>query len=160
MVDKNKKKMLTPLGADLAAVYGQQEWGTQWHLFSLVRNWPEVAGGKISSHSMPAFFRRDVLWVYVHDSIRMQEMQLAKPELLSKINAFLQGRWVVADLRWMMQPADLMDVEPDEYVSPPISVDPVAERKFRLMAENIRNPDAREAFCNLWLRLTTKNRTE
>ena len=106
---------------------------------------------------MPAFFRRDVLWVYVHDSIWMQQMQLGKPELLVKINTFLKGRQTVDDLRWMLQPTDLIDVPRDEYVSPPISVDPVAEREFRLMADNIRDPDTREAFCNLWLLLTTKN---
>ena len=107
---------------------------------------------------MPAFFRRDVLWVYVQDSIWMQQMQLGKPELLVTINTFLKGHQTVNDLRWMLQPTDLIDVPRAEYVSPPINVDPVAEREFRVMAENIRDQDAREAFCNLWLRLTTKNR--
>ena len=158
MVGKIKEKILTPLGDDLVAVYGQQQWGNQWHLFTLARHWPEVAGRDISSHSLPAFFRRDVLWVYVHDSIWMQQMQLGKPDLLDKINTFLKGCQPMDDLRWMLQPTDLIDVPRAEYVSPPISVDPIAEREFRVMADNIRDPDTREAFCNLWLRLTTKNR--
>ena len=158
MAGKKKKKKLTPLGNDLVAVYGQQQWGNQWHLFTLARQWPEVAGREIAFHSMPAFFRRDVLWVYVHDSIWMQQMQLGKPELLVKINTFLKGCQPVDDLRWMLQPTDLIDVPRAEYVSPPICVDPAAEREFRTMAENIADPNAREAFCNLWLRLTTKNR--
>jgi hypothetical protein len=160
MVGKKKKKKLTPLGDDLVAVYGQKQWGNQWHLFTLVRHWSEVVGREIASRSLPAYFRRDVLWVYVHDSIWMQQMQLGKPELLDKINAFLKGCQGVDDLRWMLQPNDLIDVPREQYVSPPICVDPAAEREFRIMADNIRDPDTREAFCNLWLRLTTKNRTE
>jgi hypothetical protein len=157
MVRKKKKKKLTPLAADLVAVYGQQQWGNQWHLFTLTRHWHAVAGRKISCHSMPAFFRRDVLWVYVHDSIWMQQMQLGKPELLAKINGFLKGRQPIDDLRWMLQPAGLIDIPREKYISPPINVDPAAEKEFRIMADNIRDPDTREAFCNLWLRLTTKN---
>jgi len=160
MVGKKKKKNPTLLGDEFVSLYGQQQWGNQWHLFSLVRHWSEVAGREVASHSMPAYFRRDVLWVYVQGSIWMQQMQLAKLELLAKINAFLKGHQTVEDLRWMLQPTDLIDVPRAEYVSPPISVDPAAEREFRVMAENIADPDTREAFCNLWLRLTTKNSKE
>lgn len=157
MAGKKKKKKLTPLGDDFAGIYGQQQWGNQWHLFSLVRHWPEVAGREVASNSMPAYFRRDVLWVYVQGSIWMQQMQLVKMDLLTRVNAFLKGRQAVEDIRWMLQPSELIDVPREEYVSPPISVDPAAEREFRVMAENIADPDTREAFCNLWLRLTTKN---
>lgn len=159
MVGKKRKKIV-PVGNDLEMILGKQQWGNQYNLFSLVRCWSELAGREVASHSMPAYFRRDVLWVYVQGSIWMQQMQMVKPELLAKINAFLKGHQAVEDLRWMQQPPDLIDVPREEYVSPSISVDPAAERQFRVMAENIMDLDTREAFCNLWLRLTTKNKKQ
>lgn len=152
-----KKKKLIPLANSMAAVYGQKEWSKQWHLFSLFRHWPEVVGEVFASHSMPAYFRRDELWVYVHEPIWMQQMQLCKPELMTKVNAFFKGLPVIDDLRWGLQPKGLIDVPLEKYMSPPINVDPVEEKKFRQMVENIANPDARKALCNLWLRLTTKH---
>ncbi len=160
MIGKKKKKQPVLLADDFAAIYGQQQWGNQWHLFSLVRHWSEVAGKDVGAHSMPAYFRRDILWVYVQESVWMQHMHLVKVDLLARVNTFLQGRLTVNDLRWMLQPTELIDVAVEEYVSPPISVDPAAEREFRTMAENIADPDTREAFCNLWLRLTTKKNRE
>lgn len=152
-----KKKKIRPLGENMGAVVGRQLWGNQLHLFPLVRRWPEIAGKEISRHSMPAYFRRDVLWVYVQSSVWMQQMQLAKLELLEKVNHFLQDSQQVNDLRWMVQPADLIDVVREKFVFPQTNVDPAAEREFRVMAENITDPVIREALCNLWLCLTTKN---
>ena len=159
MVNKKKRNQVTPVGDNLDAVLGRQGWGNQLHLFSLVRHWPEVAGRELADRSMPAWFRRNVLWVYVQGSIWMQQMQMVKPELLARINAFLQGRQTVEDLRWLQQPLDMVDSPEEEYVSPPITVDPVAEREFRVMAENITDHDTREALCRLWRGLT-KKRTE
>ena len=152
-----KKKKLTPLANNMAAVYGQQQWSKQWHLFSLARHWPKIVGTEFAAHSMPAYFRRDELWVYVQEPIWMQQMQMCKLELMTKINTFLKGAPLVDDLRWGLQPADLIDTPREEYVSPPINVDPVEEREFRQMADNVANPDARKALCNLGRFLTTKN---
>jgi hypothetical protein len=154
---KTTKKHIRPVAETLDQVLSGQQWGNQIHLFALVRHWPEIAGSEIACHSMPAFFRRDVLWIYVRGSIWIQQMHLVKLELLNQTNAFLKGRHQVTDLRWMVQPAELIDQPFEKYVSPPIKVDPEAERKFRIMAENLPDPETREALCNLWLRLTTKN---
>ena len=152
-----KKKKIRQLGENMGDIVGRQLWGNQLYLFPLVRQWPEVAGREIARHSMPAYFRRDVLWVYVQSSVWMQQMQLIKLELLGKVNRFLQGSQQINDLRWMVQPADLIDIEQEEFVFPPTNVDPAAEREFRVMAENIADPVIRESLCNLWLRLSTKN---
>lgn len=161
MAAKKKNKKLTLLGNNFATVYGQHQWGNQWHLFSLVRHWPELVGKEFASRSLPAYFRRDELWVYAQDSIWMQQMHLCKPELTTKINSFLKGARTVEDIRWTLQPADLIEIPvKEEYVSPPINVDPAAEREFRVMAENVANPEARAALCKLWLRLETKNRVK
>ncbi len=161
MSKKRKNKKLTPLADSLTAVYGAKEWGTQWHLFTLVHNWPKIAGSQFADRSMPARFQRDTLWVYVQDSVWMQQIQLCKMELLDKINKFLQKKQVVEDIRWELLPPWMRQEPVEEYVPPPINVDPAAERSFRQMAEIIEDKATREAFCNLWLHLESiKNAKE
>jgi len=145
------------LSDNLNTVFHGQQWGRQAYLFSLARHWSEITGKERALHSMPAFFRRNVLWVYVHSSIWMQHMQLVKPELLAQINTFLQKEQQVEDLRWMVQPTGLIDTPKEKYVTPEINVDPVAENNFRAMAENIPDPATREAFCKMWQSLMTAN---
>ncbi|MCI5224719.1 MAG: DUF721 domain-containing protein, partial [Candidatus Electrothrix sp. AR4] len=110
MAAQKTKKKLTSLADTLSSVYGQQRWGNQWHLFSLVRHWPELAGDAFAEHSMPAYFRRDELWVYAQNSIWMQHMHLCKTDIIAKINVFLQGRQTVEDIRWTLQPAELIPI--------------------------------------------------
>jgi hypothetical protein len=155
-----KRDKVTTIGDNLAVVFGRQPWGNQRHLFPLVRHWPEIVGEDAAAYSMPAYFRRDVLWVYVQDSIWMQQMQMMKLDLLTAINAFLRRQQPVQDLRWKQYPRELLERQVEEYVSPPIDVDPAAEKEFRLMAENIADAGAREALCKLWLLLSSKNRQQ
>jgi hypothetical protein len=108
---------------------------------------------------MPAYFRQGDLWVYAGDSIWMQQMYFCKLDIIARINTFLKGAEQVEDIRWTLQPADLIEIPVhEEYISPPIEVDPEAERQFRLMAENVRDPEVRAALLRLWLRLETKNK--
>ncbi len=152
------KKKIAPLGAHLGALLGRRNWGNQERLFSLDQHWPEIIGAEIAGRTMPAFFRRDVLWIYVQGSIWMQQLQFAKPELLVKINAFLASEPTITDLRWMEYPPDLKPLQYKPYVSPPISVDPRAEEEFNNLSQNISDLETRQAFRRLWRRLTTKNR--
>ncbi|MCI5159059.1 MAG: DUF721 domain-containing protein [Candidatus Electrothrix sp. AUS1_2] len=141
------------MGDTFSSVYGRQQWGNQWHLFTLVQHWPKLVGDAFAEHSMPAYFRRKDLWVYAHNSLWMQQMHFSKIELIAKINAFLRGTLVVGDIRWTLQPAELVEIPEEEYVPPPLDVDPDAERAFRAMAENVANPEAREALCRFWKRM-------
>ncbi len=158
MTKRKKNRKLTPLADNFSAVYGHQQWGNQWNLYTLVRHWPELVGSAFAGHSMPAYFRRDDLWIYTDNSLWMQQMHFSKLDIIAKINAFLQGGQTVLDLRWTLQPANLVSAAEEKYVSPPTDVDPDAEREFRSMAENIANPAARAALCNLWLRMETIKR--
>lgn len=80
-------------------------------------------------------------------------MHFSREDIINKINAFLQGSLIVGDIRWTLQPAELIETPEEEYVPPPLDVDPDAERAFRSMAENVANPEAREALCRLWQRM-------
>jgi hypothetical protein len=155
---RKQNKKITTLGKNLGNLLARRQWGHQQHLFDLDRNWRAIVGAEIAGRSMPAFFRRDVLWIYVQGSIWMQQLQFAKLDLLDRINDFLRADPKVTDLRWMEYPPDLKPLLHRPYVSPPISVDPEAEQDFKSMAENITDPETRKAFHRLWLLLRTKNR--
>lgn len=83
----------------------------------------------------------------------MQQMHFSKIDIIDKINVFLQGAFTVGDIRWLLQPAELIDTPEEKYEPPPLVVDPEAEQEFRAMAENVANPEVREALCQLWLRM-------
>ena len=147
MVEKTRRKLIS-LADSLSDVYGHQQWGNQWHLFQLTHHWPQLVGKAFAEHSMPAYFRRKELWVYAHNSLWMQQMHFSSTDIIAKINVFLRGALTVEDLRWALQPAELIDTPEEEYVPPPLDVDSDAERQFRSMAENVANPEAREALVS------------
>jgi hypothetical protein len=155
-----RKKKLVLLTESLSDVYGYQQWGNQWHLFKLVEHWPQLVGEAFARYSMPAYFRRKDLWIYAHNSIWMQQMNFSKTEIIDKINAFLRGALIIGDIRWALQPAELIDTPVEEYVPPPLDVDADAEQAFRSMAENVENPEAREALCRLWQRMESLKKPE
>ena len=152
MAGKRKKKLLS-FADTLSDVYGQQQWGKQWLLYTLTRHWPELAGEPYCQYSIPAYFRRDELWVYAQNSIWMQQMHLCQTEIISKINRLLRGQFTVQGIRWALQPNELIEIPEEKYIPPPLDVDASAERNFRAMAENVANSEAREALCRLWQRM-------
>jgi hypothetical protein len=155
-----KRKDIVSLGSRMEGLFQGRQWGNQRRLFSMDRQWERIVGHETAKRTMPAFFRRDVLWIYVQSSAWMQQLQFDKVQLLEKINRFLQGNPQVNDLRWMEYPPDLILQPREEYVSPPDNVDPREEQSLETMAENIADPDARRAFVRLWRRVATKKRYE
>ena len=131
-----------------AKVYALHQWGNQQHLLQLMRDWPQIAGQQVSQLTRPAFFRKDVLWIYVQDSAWMQHMQYVKPDLLQRVNAALTGT-VVADLRWQLQPADDRE-QPARTRRPPQPVDAEQRQLFRSMTASIGDAACKAALQRLW----------
>jgi predicted nucleic acid-binding Zn ribbon protein len=142
---------LKPLADHVAAVYRHQQWDTLWILYTLLRQWPDLVGPAFAAHSTPAYFRKNDLWVYVTHSIWMQQMHLAKVDILSKINARLDQP-LVQDLRWTLVPADFVHPAPKvaPQVLPTKSIPPETEQNFLLLVEHIADPEARRALWRLW----------
>ncbi len=155
MVTKRKKIPL--VGENLETLLRHRQWGNQIHLFSLARQWPGIIGQHMAARTMPAFFRRDVLWIYVQGATWMQELQYAKPALLEKINTCLNRQHVVHDLRFQEYPSELLTVAHEAEGLFEAGVDPVAEQEFKVMASSIADPVTREALCRMWLCLSVKN---
>jgi hypothetical protein len=135
------------VGSSLAGLYASQQWQQHWRLFRLDRDWPGIVGEQVARLTAPAFFRHDVLWVYVQDSSWMHHLQFVKQDLLGRVNAVL-GEHPVTDIRWMLQPAEPPKPEPlQEEIRP---VTPEAERSFNEMTSGITDQECRQALHRLW----------
>jgi hypothetical protein len=129
-----------------------EHWGHQKYLLGLTRRWPSMVGPALANNSLPAYFLGTELWIYTTHAIWMQQLGFAKPELLTKINTFLEtfGGPQVSDLRWTLQPADFPCLPEAKPGLPPAAVDPQEEQELQMMAEFIADPAVRQAFCKLW----------
>ena len=141
---------LKPLAAGLSSL--TESWGHQKYLLGLTRRWPKMVGPVLAANSLPAYFLSSELWIYTAHAIWMQQLGFAKPELLIKVNDFLQeyGGPQVSDLRWTLQPADFPALPEQKPVPPPAPVDPAEEAQIQAMSEAIADPAARAAFVRLW----------
>jgi len=142
---------LKPLAEGLGGL--TESWGHQKYLLGLTRRWPKMVGPTLAQNSLPAYFIGTELWIYAAHALWMQQLSFSKPELLDKINAFLQqcGGPQVSDLRWTLQPADFPSLpETGKTSPPPAPLDPERERAFRRLADAIASPEAREAFSRFW----------
>jgi hypothetical protein len=146
---------LKSLSASMKSALDPAEWGRQRYLPGLTRRWPDLVGKIYAEHTLPAFFRRDELWIYTSNAIWIHQMQFAKIKLLAKINDFLAqyNGPRVGDLRWKLQPADFPCLPPQEKQAAPLPViepDPQAEQEFQNLTEAIEDKEARQALFRLW----------
>ncbi len=137
------------LGEQMERIYGEKGWRHPWQIFALVRQWQAIAGKEMAARTMPAFLRRDVLWVYVRNSAVMQHMQMQKPGLLEQVNRHVEGMRIT-DIRWMLEPADLPAPEERDWRPLQPMPDPDREEAFRRMASTVADPECRAALLDLW----------
>ena len=138
---------LCQLSNTLFRVYSGKKWTPQWGLYQLVRNWQQVVGSQVAQLTTPAYFRHDVLWIFVQNSAWMQHMQYVKLDLLERVNKALEGR-KVSDIRWLLQSG--VPVEDERQVLSLSPIDPLQEQAFCRMAETVASAECREALCGLW----------
>lgn len=127
-----------------------------WRFFLLAREWEGLVGTEIAVHVTPAWLRRDTLWLYVDCSAWMQEIRFIQPELLKKINRYLQDT-VVRQIRCLQRPQDSSEIRK----KPPIpnrSINREEEQAFRRMIENIPDHECGRALLQLWRAFQSKGR--
>jgi hypothetical protein len=145
-----KKTDLQKLSSHLQSVFGSKNWQSLWETHKLVQQWPEVAGRTIASRSAPAYVRKNILWIYVHDSVWMQQLQALKPQLLDKVRNF-SAALPVQDIRWLLQPADhdKKEAVTGTPVKKPV-INPAEQKDFEKIAGTVENEQCRAALCRLW----------
>lgn len=146
---KGDGKTLEPLVGCLKNLYAEKSWQGQWDLFLLVRKWEAVVGRELAMVTIPAYFRHDVLWVYVDNSAWMQHAQLAKPKLLEQVNAILSPR-IISDLRWQLRPISGQEPLSVAAPKPKRKISPMREKAFREMVSTVEDKMCRKALLKLW----------
>ena len=131
----------------MSAIYSSKKWKSQWRLFRLVQDWPAIVGTEIARLTAPAFFRQDVLWIFVQDSAWMHHLQFIKLDLMARVNRAIAEQ-SVTDIRWMLQP-ELLPV-PERHTPQPHPVDPEQARSFQGLTESVANQECRKALQRLW----------
>lgn len=145
-----KKKNLQKLSSHLQSIFGSKNWQVLWETHELVERWPEVAGKTIASRSIPAYIRKNILWIYVHDSVWMQQLQALKPQLLEEIKDFSIST-PIRDIRWLLQPDDHERRETAIGNSVhKTEIDPAEQKEFENIAGTVENEQCRAALCKLW----------
>ncbi|HFQ89249.1 MAG TPA: DUF721 domain-containing protein [Desulfobulbus sp.] len=146
-MEKDKGPRL--LGRQMERLYGKRGWHHPWQIFVLVREWRAIAGPDIAARTMPAYLRRDVLWVYVRNSAMMQHVQMQKPRLIQEVNQRLEGLRI-SDIRWVLEPADLPQPPARDWRPTAPMPDKEQEEAFRRMASTVADPGCRDALLALW----------
>jgi hypothetical protein len=98
-------------------------------LVRLNRAWPEIAGALLAGKAHPFRFRNGTLTIGVRNHAWAQELQMAKPALLSNIRRALGPDSPVTELRFVVEPAEsggLADrpVAEESAAPPPPAPDP------------------------------------
>lgn len=144
-----KKSDLQHLSANLQHVFGGRNWHLLWQTCELVKHWPEVAGKNIAEKSMPAYIRKKILWIYVHDSVWMQHLHARKTLLLDKVQKF-NGSMEIEDIRWLLHP----EAKPQEKMRcggiRKEKIDRSQQKQFEKIASAVKNEQCRTALCKLW----------
>jgi predicted nucleic acid-binding Zn ribbon protein len=63
----------------------------------LRRHWPDIVGEPIATHTRPDQIRFKKLYVFVHNSVWLQQLTFLKPVLLQKVNA-MAGEPLVTEI--------------------------------------------------------------
>ena len=127
-----------------------------WRFYLLTRQWEDLVGTEIAAHVTPAWLRKDVLWVYVDGSAWMQEISFIQPDLLPKINSYLQST-IVREIRCLQRPQETTGV-PAKTPIPNRAINQEEEQAFRRMTENIPDLKCGQALLKLWQAFHSKGR--
>ncbi len=63
----------------------------------LRRDWPDIVGDPIATHTRPDQIRFKKLYVFVHNSVWLQQLTFLKPVLLEKVNT-MAGETLVTEI--------------------------------------------------------------
>jgi len=123
----------------------------------LTRAWKDVVGERAAAHTLPAWIRKDVLWVYVDGSAWMQELTFMKPKIQEQVNEKLRSV-TITDIRWLQQPLKDESMSNEEFPQPERVLDPKQEKEFSDMTKIIDDSGCQQALFNLWQTFQKKMR--
>jgi len=152
---KKKKRDRGLLGENLEQVIAGRLGRRQWEFYLLTQAWKSLVGERAAAHILPAWIRKDTLWVYVDGSGWMQEMTFMRPQLLCRVNDFLPSV-VLADIRWLQQPLATKSDPLRKAPLPDREIDQEKEENFLQMTRIIGDKKCGQALFQLWCNFQKK----
>ena len=146
---RDKSLDLPELSSSLQGLFNRKNLSMLWQTYTLIQNWPEIAGKNVAKKSEPAYIQKNTLWVYVQSSVLMQHMQPQKLTLLEKINDFLPDA-EIQDIRWAMQPAQPVSETTTTVKKTVIKPNQEEQDAFKAMTSTIEDEKCRKALQKLW----------
>ena len=145
------------LGQQLQQVIAHQLGKVHWDFFMLSRCWADIVGSHAATHTLPAWVRKGVLWIYVDSSVWVQELNFMKPQVLQQANNRL-GETTLKDLRCLQQVLDRRPATERVLSTPDHPVDQVQQEEFMQLTKTIADTGCQEALFGLWLTFQKKQR--
>ena len=87
----------TPFGSVLASLAQRYGLGTKLLEYKLHQHWGGIAGDAVAAHTRPDTIRFKKLYLFVENSVWLQQLTFLKPALIERINASA-GHQVVSDI--------------------------------------------------------------
>ena len=137
---------MLPMGGKLESVLSALGAGEKLMQVRLWQNWEMVMGPDIAPLAWPLGARNDILIVGGEDNLALQELSFMTPEILERVNAFMDAPvFSKVELRLAMG-AKPLDQPPD--IQPSTRVHPVPQRPKQLGAHlGEMRPDSPVARC-------------
>ncbi|MDH3347444.1 MAG: DUF721 domain-containing protein [Desulfobulbaceae bacterium] len=137
----------------LPKIIYQKEWQKKIILHRAFTVWESVVDPKMLPYTRPLVIHGRTLWIEVSDSIRMQQLNYLKYDLLQKINEKIKPQYL-EDIRYrqnvLVSPSKELPV-----LSEKIPVDPVKKREFNHLLGSVHDGECRDALEKLWTAFAT-----
>ena len=159
-----KSRQAKPVTDVLTQVFQDRHWQKKMAVNRVFLFWDEVVGKEIADLAQPDVVTGGVLWVFVPDSIWMQQLHFLKHDLLERINQRLRADChtretradvpKLDDIRFKISRDDHRPrVEAAAVETSEAPVDPQREQDFNLLIKSIKNEELRSMIKRLWRNL-------
>ena len=142
----------------LPKIIYQKEWQKKIVLHRAFIIWEKVVDPQMLPYTRPLVIHGRTLWIEVSDSIRMQQLNFMKYDLLQKINDKIKPQYL-EDIRYRQ---NVLASRPEEAPTSPekIPVDPVKKREFSHLLGSVHDGECRNALEKLWMAFATHTKSK
>lgn len=148
MASREDESPFRSLAGALRAILRRMDAGQDLEVYRLWVDWERVVGGRFAERVQPVEFRNGVLVLAVATTAWRQEMEFLKPELLARIQAYLDDQRV-RDLAFVLRRAPAVKRKPATSPLPPQPQPPLEEWDDSEALASVSDPRLAEAFRRL-----------
>lgn len=146
-------------GALLGQFLQQSGLAAKLHTYEALLVWDEVVGLQITVHTQPTRIRDGILEVRVDQAVWMQQLQLMKPKILTRLNERLGGE-VIKDIFWRrgkVEQRDTASAERERRPPPPLTAEEMA--RIQAIVAPLKDCELRRELQQLLIRQAQLDQT-